>query len=468
MYYGSTETTLPTGYTANPGFAQPSRVTHFGAAPPPPPINPTYSDNDKFEDPPKYRDPFWIVLFGIHFLGVIAICSIGTRQYVSQDRPGDSTYINIDSKEFRLIAVLGSICMGVAFFVTVTWLSIVKKFAHSVIVITFVTAIVLWFTFGTILLAQGSITGAIIIYFFGLLNALIFWWWRDRIPFASAMLETVADKLHDYPAMLHTAYLSLVIHIVYLSFLFWTISVTQTFGDNTASGLLVFLIFSFYWTTQVIRNVVHVTVSGAVATWYFLSPRMPPNPTLSSFKRSVTTSFGSIVLGSLLVSILETLRALVRWGRSNRDNLLAYCADILLGIIEGLLQYFNLYAFTQVAIYGKPYVRAAKDTWELISTHGVEAIINDNLIVNVLTIGALIGGIVCGVLGAVLGGVWAPDYWGATAAMGFLIGYGMLSVAMEVVQSAVATIFVCFAMDKEALRRNDPYLYQRFMETYYV
>ena len=38
---------------------------------------------------------------------------------------------------------------------------------------------------------------------------------------------------------------------------------------------------------------------------------------------------------------------------------------------------------------------------------------------------------------------------------------------MEVVQSGVATIFVCFAEDREALRRNDPFLFEKFMSTYH-
>ena len=234
-----------------------------------------------------------------------------------------------------------------------------------------------------------------------------------------------------------------------------------------AGLLLIFYIFSYYWVTQVIKNVVHVTVSGTFATWYFLQGTMPSNPTVKSFQRATTTSFGSISFGSLLVATLETLRTLIRIARGQRDNIVAFCADCILGCIDNLLQYFNLYAFTQVAIYGKTYIQAAKDTWSLLHSHGVEAIINDNLISNVLSFGALIGGVVCAIVGAAVGIAIAGDMWTTCTAIGFVIGYMMLSVVMEVVQSGVATIFVCFAMDREALRRNDPYLFDKFMVTYY-
>jgi hypothetical protein len=58
----------------------------------------------------------------------------------------------------------------------------------------------------------------------------------------------------------------------------------------------VFLILSYYWTSQVIQNLVHVTSAGTFATWYFLGESVS-NPTLHSFKRyiinSVVTGFVS-------------------------------------------------------------------------------------------------------------------------------------------------------------------------------
>jgi len=51
--------------------------------------------------------------------------------------------------------------------------------------------------------------------------------------------------------------------------------------------------------------------------------------------------------------------------------------------------------------------------------------------------------------------------------MGFAIGFILLILAMQCLDSAVATIFVCFAEDKETLRATQPELYQLLMDTYY-
>jgi tetrahydromethanopterin S-methyltransferase subunit F len=152
--------------------------------------------------------------------------------------------------------------------------------------------------------------------------------------------------------------------------------------------------------------------------------------------------------------------------RNEKNAILVCIVDCIVGIIENLLRYFNVYAFTQVAIYGKSYCEAAKDTWNLIQSHGVEAIINDNLISGVLVMGAIFSGIICGIVSSFIAGAIIPQYWITCAVLGFFIGFVMTMTAMEVVESGVATIFVCFAMDPLALRRNDEALYNKFQETY--
>jgi len=300
---------------------------------------------------------------------------------------------------------------------------------------------------------------------------MFFYWWRARIPFATAVLTTVSLRIQDFPAMTYTAYIFLFVQFAWVTLWIHTATMSQNFATTRVTAIIfgIFLILSFYWTAQVIKNVVHVTASGTFATWYFSSSSVgiPPNPTLNSFKRATTTSFGSICLGSLLVAALKTLRTLVHSVRSDKNGILVCIADCILGIIDNLLRYFNLYAFTQVAIYGKSYCRAAKDTWEMIHSHGVEAIINDNLISSVLTVGSLLGGLVCALSGGLLALAIIPKYWLTCAILGFAIGFVMVMLTMEIVESGVATIFVCFAMDPLALQRNDPLLYNRFQETYH-
>jgi len=136
-------------------------------------------------------------------------------------------------------------------------------------------------------------------------------------------------------------------------------------------GLIYFyMAFSFYWVSQVLRNVAHVTTSGAVAMW-FLTPQAV-NRVVGSFWRAVTTSFGSICLGSFIVAALQVTLLILRHLRDQsrrQGNWLCYILlcfiECWINYLESWVEYFNKYAFTQVAIYGKPFMEAGKDTWRL-------------------------------------------------------------------------------------------------------
>lgn len=110
--------------------------------------------------------------------------------------------------------------------------------------------------------------------------------------------------------------------------------------------LIVFCFFSFYWTSQVMENIVHVTVSGLFATYYFLmgsDQGMTKSPTIESLKRACTTSIGSICFGSLVIAIIQTLRAIAQMARGDgSDGIMAFVAcliDCLLGKISPVFYY---------------------------------------------------------------------------------------------------------------------------------
>jgi len=297
---------------------------------------------------------------------------------------------------------------------------------------------------------------------------------RSRIPFAAEMIYTASAVISQYPGAMVVSYLSIIVKVGFFIFWSYVVTLSQRFDQTAASCAAIFLIFSFYWTFEVIKNVVHVSVSGVVATWYFMSNNMPANPTLGSFKRAMTSSLGSIAFGSLIVAVIQTLRVVLRAivAKNSRNwvlLILGWIALCFLGCLDRLAQYFNHYAFCQVAIYGKSYIEAAKSTWSLFKTAGLEAIVNDNIVDGVLWLGVLFGAIGTGFAGYLYSmAFFAPavNAWYGFG-VGLIVGFVLMILAMQCLDSAIATIFVCFAEDKETLRNTKPELYQALMETYY-
>jgi len=299
---------------------------------------------------------------------------------------------------------------------------------------------------------------------------------RVRIPFAIEILRAVTSVIQRYPGTQVVAFFFTFLHFIWTCI--YIVAASQCLNIQNSglrTGCMIYMLFSFYWVSEVIKNVIHVTVSGVIATWYFLSGSkggMPASPTVGALKRSLTTSFGSICLGSLIVAILKTIKAIIQGIRGRKDNLLACLLDCCVSCIERLVRYFNHYAFCQVAIYGKDYIDAAISTWNLIASSGIEAILNDNIIAGVLTMSCVFVGLISAAISVLLAYVFFGSSTGflvymiAFGILGLVLGFIIMSMATMVLDSGVVCTFVCFAEDREVLRNNNPELHQRLMETY--
>ena len=93
-------------------------------------------------------------------------------------------------------------------------------------------------------------------------------------------------------------------------------------------------------------------------------------------------------------------------------------------------------------------------------------IINDSLIGGVLVFGSIFGGALTGLSSALLAYfVYANQMWQIAALLGFFVGFAMVTIVCEVVQSCVITLLVCFAENAEALRVTKPNEYFTLTQT---
>eukprot|EP00741_Cyanophora_paradoxa_P006852 tig00001056_g6627.t1 len=296
------------------------------------------------------------------------------------------------------------------------------------------------------------------------------WIAQSRIAFAAANLQVVAEFLHDprFNAMHLVTAAVVLVQAAYFAFWAFTLYAVTYAHGGTGYGSLwaVFLTFDLYWSLQVIANVLHVTVSGVFATWYFFpDSSFPPNPTAAAFKRTMGPAFGSVCLGSLIVAVIQTLRALARKNADDREESIgaAICRCIvqcILSILESLFRYVNKYAYARIAIYGIPYWQAAKETYHLLMTSAFEMLVNDDMIGGVCFLTAFIVGALTFFIGGFSG--WATatgTSFGAVGALAFVVGLLVCFTAFRLVESCVATLFVAFAEAPQALAFSRPQVY---------
>jgi hypothetical protein len=257
-------------------------------------------------------------------------------------------------------------------------------------------------------------------------------------------------------------------------------------GSHKFSGvqltIIVLLFLSLNWGSEVMKSLLQTTANGVIACWWLQRNRKAA--VKGALFRAVTTSFGSICFGALIVSSIQTLRGMLnilsnkrragdRNGNGNVRNRslvtfnIAEVARFLLKYVEHAMVYFNKYAFCYIAAYGMGFIESGKKVIQLFTDRGWTALINDNLVSNAL-IFALLG--ITGfsaLLGAFLSlffslslmevGIKSP--LATMSFVGGLIGFAVASVLVSTLNHGVAMVFVCMAENPGALKVNCIYTY---------
>jgi hypothetical protein len=246
-------------------------------------------------------------------------------------------------------------------------------------------------------------------------------------------------------------------------------------GENVqpAWGYLFLLLLSLYWTQQVFANTIHVIVAGVVSTWWFAPDEASSCCSVAikdSFVRATTSSFGSICFGSLLVAIIQTLRSFVESARHDNSNdgcaaFVLCLVDCCLQCLQGILEYFNKFAYIYVGMYGYSYLEAGKNVMTLFHAKGWNIIIADDLVSNTLSLFTLIGGGLVGCVGLAVNAAfpsWLAGFEGAASGIAFgfsfLIGIVITAIMLSVVDSSVNTVLVSFAEAPAEFQENHPKL----------
>ena len=248
---------------------------------------------------------------------------------------------------------------------------------------------------------------------------------QHKIPFAACNLTSA---IRVVKANLGIALVALGVLVALIAFSFsWTLAFMGTMSldalkepvpmdqqshnngnddeelNGLGGGLALLFLLSFYWTHQVLQNILRSSVAGVVGTWWFtpLEASSFCSPAVrDSFLRSSTYSLGSVAFGSLIVAILQLLRSMLRSAandRNNRNGILHCIAACILLYLERIVEYFNKWAYIYVGLYGYDYISAGRKVMNLFKTRGWTAIIADNLVNRLLGIVCLTIGLLTGV-----------------------------------------------------------------------
>ncbi|KAK9470220.1 plasma-membrane choline transporter-domain-containing protein [Dipodascopsis tothii] len=459
-----------------------------------------------FEEQFKVSKPKWNDWWAVVFLGLVVaafvivsgICIHAYHQTKSFNGNGiygsGQTYsLNTNTVILFIFVVVISLALSVGYFY------LARVYTKQFIWITGILNIVLGFATAIYYFAEHYYSAAIVFLIFAVFGAFCFYSWIGRIPFATLILQTIMDVARANPSIYIVAAIGAVVTAAFGAWFAVTIVAVYVKYNPTENnegcdasggscshakliGMLILVTFCGYYITEVIKNIIHTTISGVYGSWYFCSRSaqgMPKWPALGAFKRAMTYSLGSISFGSLIVSVIQLLQQLASWGQqaAHQDGHIVAVAlmcvlRFLISALEWAVRYFNHYAYSYIALYGDAYIPAAKETWRLIKDRGVDALINDCLIDPVLNMGATFVAYVAALFAYLYLRYTQPaynssgSYNGPVVAYSFVIALQICNIATVPIKSGVATFFTAMARDPEVLQMRYPDLYNNIMRLY--
>uniref|UniRef100_A0A0D6QVF5 Choline transporter-like protein n=1 Tax=Araucaria cunninghamii TaxID=56994 RepID=A0A0D6QVF5_ARACU len=409
---------------------------------PPPPSTQVRENIDAYSG--AYRNLASLIIFILHILLALGgMGYLGFKGIQAALRKGSNRF-HIEHWYPQLVAAAA---VGAIFSCAWQWIVVTKP----VVMIKGVlwTSPALSFMASLMLIStsySASVGLGIILLLFSVAQALYACWVTSRIKYASKLLPKSLVAVTQFPGLHHPSYWVILMAFIWISF--WILGVVGAISQKYAALSILALIVSLGWMMEVLRNIVHVTVARVVALFYL---RGMQSNVHFSFHRALTTSLGSISLGSILVPVLEALRVLARALNlvEGEDEFLFSCAHCYLRVMEYIFQFGNNWAFVQVAVYGKGFVKAARDTWTMFDARGLEPVINQDLTSSMCFLSGIASGAVC----VIVSGSWTfathKNLTATVSFLSFLIGYFMMRITMAMPQACVCAHYVCYAENPE-------------------
>ncbi|XP_044488424.1 protein PNS1 isoform X2 [Mangifera indica] len=257
---------------------------------------------------------------------------------------------------------------------------------------------------------------------FAIGNGLYACWVNQRIGFCTKILMKSLQPVSKFPDLNQPTYWMLGAGFTWMSL--WILAVVGALNFYVPPLIIIALVLSLAWTTEVMRNVVNLTVSRVIALYYLRG--MQPS-TQFCFQRALTKNLGSACLGSLFVPAIEALRIVARGLNvlEGEDEFMFSCAHCCLRVMESIFRYGNGWAYVQVAAYGKGFVKASQDTWGLFERQEMECIVDSDMTSALCFLTGVCSGSICVIVVAAWTAKVHLPFTATVSLLAFFVGYLM-------------------------------------------
>jgi hypothetical protein len=388
-----------------------------------------------------------------------------------------------EDKDILIGALAAAVLLGFA------WIQLMKMFTKEFIYATLIAGVLAVVALGGYVLnmgmkqkSEGIMVVAYVIFGLDALLVLLIIFLRKKIALTCAMMKEACRGVQHNTLLLPVL---AVVVAVFLGFAaFWVASFIYlwsipeetvelggggqvTHFNEKVRNLLLYQVFAFFWIVAFLSAVYQHVVAGSVAGWYFsrdvVSAGKPRENAVSSLFHAVTTSFGSLAFGALVLAIVQFMNFLLELTKkSNSKNKLLVCliscVQCILACIQGIVQYINKFAYIYVAMHGYSFCHAARECFELISRNFFSAVIMDTITGFVLFVGKALFTALCTIITVAVLDAQGRPLTAVTLGLSIVLTFSVLHIISHVIGVSVDTVFVCYLEDLEMNKGENMYI----------
>eukprot|EP00798_Chlamydomonas_sp_ICE-L_P028941 gene28941-32134_t len=299
------------------------------------------------------------------------------------------------------------------------------------------------------------------------LSAIFYYMERDQMELCAKLLSVAGQCLQENSHLVTASiFVSLVGTVVMCGMLFATGSKSLCLGACPASCLITLL-----WTTKLVMELRLYIVADVTAAWYFSTAGTHPDSLeapsiMRASEHALTTSFGSIALASLIITLIGMLRAAMR--RQGRRNIFCLIVGCVVQPLLKICEQFTQFSTIACAITGLPFIGAAKEIFGVLTRN----------LLNTYTVW-WVPGMVLRMAGFVISLIWATliftfmttgndvvdaviNIWIAVIVFFFMLF--VLMFMADLLLDIVNSVYICYAMDRDACTVTKPEFHDIFKE----
>lgn len=416
------------------------------------------------------------------------------------EEEGDEV-VNLVANAWWLIlsGILGSFVMGIVYIV------LFRKHSHFMVNLTVNFQIALPAVFGIGLLFSGAFLPALGMLLLSGLFAFVFFMFRPQLELCSRLLTVTSAGLRDNPwivffvVILNLIMITLCMPLCIMFFVAFqngslirnpsvvSIQGTKCFDkDGTSMPCCVFdndpwvlpyailAAFVLLWTIKLGFEIRLYTISGCISQWYFApvgDTQVTKGSLSRSFRQAMGPSFGSLCLGSLVLTAAQVIQQIAEEARdSNSGNFVSYIVSSLASCMMELVKFLTRFATIRLSITGDKFCTAAHDAYDMLTRNLMSAYSVWWIPPMVLRMGAFVTSAIWGLACFLISwGLLAPgNKDGLTeAAIVGLISFGASMVVLAFFITLMVNIFevvyFCYAMDRDARMISNPEVHEVYM-----